>query len=66
MTGPALGLLALSTSKCLVGIDLASRGCVQQQFGLLRQLLFGLEGRSGIDLGLEALLFERCSQIFAM
>ena len=65
MTGPALGQLALSTSKCLVEIDLASRGCVQQQFGLLR-LLFGLEGRFGIDLGLGALLFERCSQIFAM
>ena len=66
MTGPALGQLALSTSKCLVEIDLASRGCVQQQFGLLRQLLCLLGGRSGIDLGLEALLFERCSQIFAM
>ena len=66
MTGPALGLLVLSALECLVEIDSAFRGCGQQQTGLSRQLLVELEGRSGIDLGLEVLLCERCSQIYAM
>ncbi len=60
MTGLKLGLLVLSTLKCLVEIDSAFRGCVQRQSGLLRQLLVGRKGRSDIELGLGVLLLQRC------